>query len=819
MSVYARCFNKVLILCLITAAVATFNCWMELLNFCRCLENVSAGQYVVDCSNSGLYSVPQNIPKEATHLYFDNNNLNYLQRNSFPVQYLRLEVLSIRNNKLKKLSSGSFENLCNLKQLFLYNNSLQYKDSLPKSLFIPLRTTMKILDIRMNIPSHGLRFLGYPKSVAELHNLEELRMDIVRNRTLSQEYSNMSMLQKLIFAGGSSNVTYLDDNAFNAMSTLNISEINLSGLDIGFIGPLTFSSLSFLRQLDLSNNLDIYINLGNIAESLRKTSVRILRLNNTGIGNPSNPTSILKKFCNLSLEELIFDNNFIHHLGSIFRDCFSNMRVLSLADNYLLTNLHLIRNIMFLENLVGLNFSYQNTISHSRPNENRYDRLVLSRRKREEHMCMKDMACPLAPPPNLLWIDLSHSGLFTVNVPKIVLLSNSTLKYFKASYCGIQTMGYPLYCPRTHTSPQIQTIDLNNNNLQCITASMFNQSITNCNWNSLKRLHLKNNKLGQIEGNVCNKDKNNIFGFLEPLHSLMVLDISSNNLLSDKKLTVLQTLSEIQELDLSSNKFQNFSLNLKNFTKLRKLDLPFNKMQCLSKSTMFQLNKLQKLKQRHLTIHVDLSGNLFTCECECLSFFHWMTTTNVYLLNNKTYECRFSNKRRVTLNKLSPIVAQLESDCYGLKWLNIYIASELSVYFLILVLCFTFRNRHTLKYMYWRLGLNRQTARLDGKQYLYNAFISYEHRDAKFFLIRKLLPKLETPDTKLKFCIAQRDFVVVVAIVDNIMRAMDRSKKIIFIISQYFLTSNWCKEELRIAHQYVYFIFASPSAISVSFFM
>ena len=122
----------------------------------------------------------------------------------------------------------------------MYNNSLQYKDSLPELLFTPLRTTMKILDIRMNIPSYGLRFLGYPRSVAELHNLEELRMDIVRNRTLPKEYCNMSRLKKLIFAGGRSNVIYLDDNAFNAMSTLNISEINLSGLDIGFIGSQTF---------------------------------------------------------------------------------------------------------------------------------------------------------------------------------------------------------------------------------------------------------------------------------------------------------------------------------------------------------------------------------------------------------------------------------------------------------------------------------------------------------------------------------------------------------------------------------------------------
>ena len=406
---------------------------------------------------------------------------------------------------------------------------------------------------------------------------------------------------------------------------------------------------------------------------------------------------------------------------------------------------------------------------------------------------------------------------FSLRVPLCLLRAGLYLFILAVGFILCGSRLYLAVYTYNLASPQIQTIDLNNNNLQCITASMFNESITNCNWNSLKRLHLRNNKLGQIEGNVCNRDKNNIFGFLESLHNLMVLDISSNKLLSDKKLTVLQTLSQIQELDLSSNKFQNFSLNLKNFTKLRKLDLSFNNIQCLSKSAMFQLNKLQKLKQRNLTIEVDLSGNLFNCECECLSFFQWMTTTNIYLLNNKTYECRFSNKRRVRLNKLSSIVAQLESDCYGLKWLNFYIASELSIYFLILVLCLVFRNRHTLKYLYWRLILNRQTARLDGKQYLYNAFISCEHRDAKFFLIRKLLPKLETPDTKLKFCIAQRDFVVGVAIVDNIMRAMDRSKKVIFIISQYFLTSNWCKEELRIAHQVCLYFFASSSTFSVSF--
>ena len=111
--------------------------------------------------------------------------------------------------------------------------------------------------------------------------------------------------------------------------------------------------------------------------------------------------------------------------------------------------------------------------------------------------------------------------------------------------------------------------------------------------------------------------------------------------------------------------------------------------------------------------------------------------------------------------------------------------------------------RHEIWYMYLRIKLNRQklAALLNQKNYKYTAFVSCDHRDAKYFVIRRLLSNLETPQTNFKFCIAQRDFIVGATIIGNIMAAMHNSRKIIFIISQYFLTSKWCKEELVIAHQ------------------
>ena len=101
------------------------------------------------------------------------------------------------------------------------------------------------------------------------------------------------------------------------------------------------------------------------------------------------------------------------------------------------------------------------------------------------------------------------------------------------------------------------------------------------------------------------------------------------------------------------------------------------------------------------------------------------------------------------------------------------------------------------------MKLNRHKLRsiLDTQNYTYSAFISCDHRDAKYFVYRKLLPNLENPETKLQFCIAQRNFLVGATILDNIMRAINKSRKVIFIVSQYFLASKWCQEELMIAHQ------------------
>ena len=345
-------------------------CPHKTLIMCRCTQNAS--KYVVDCSNVRLSFVPRGIPASVTHLFLDYNNIYNLKKGSFPKKKKQLKVLSIKHNRMKKIEAGVFQHTPNIQELDLYNNSLEYENSLPEPLFEPLNTSLKILDIRMNMMNNTLNY-KYPNSVGNLKMLTELRMDCLRDKPLPFEYSNLKNLKKLIFQGGRHDIFSLGNDIFDTISLLNVSEINLAGLNLRIIGKDTFSKMKMVRKIDLSNNPELGIHLADIAPSLHNTSIRVLNLNNVGLVNTLySATDILKEFCRLHLEELTLDNNYFHYkdVEPIFSKCFSKLTILSLSDNYVLLGINVIADIMKLKHLVGLNISNQMTLLDIVPPKN-----------------------------------------------------------------------------------------------------------------------------------------------------------------------------------------------------------------------------------------------------------------------------------------------------------------------------------------------------------------------------------------------------------------------------------------------------------------
>ena len=459
---------------------------------CRC--SGIQDTFVVDCSNTGLESVPKGIPSRTTNLFLNNNKIRVLLNDSFSQSKGRLPnliKLSIRSNKLRKIEINALRGLVNLKMLDLYDNNLQFKDSYPKSVFVPISQSLKVLDIRRNLLG-DIDEMNYPASVGEVLGLGELRIDCLRNRSLPMEYGKLKNLAKISFSDGRKQVRFVGDDMFKAVSALGITDIDFAGLDIAVIGNNTFLNLPRLKILDLSNNYMVGNHIKNIIPSLKNTSIETLKLNNTGMGQMGLPDlmTTLKKLGDLHLKQLTIDNNMLTTLDPIFSDHFPDLEVLSLGCNFLADALSLRYDILKMKHLIGLNVSWQQkytkqppfmTLSVLGPILNASSLPVPV-----DVICLPGMACPLTLPPKLQWIDLSHSNYGTIRLPELVLLQNTTLKSFDVSYNGIHFIEKPMYCVKT-VVPQIETMNFNDNALKCVNSSF----LRHCNWSSMKRVFFK----------------------------------------------------------------------------------------------------------------------------------------------------------------------------------------------------------------------------------------------------------------------------------------------------------------------------------------
>ncbi|XP_037267542.1 LOW QUALITY PROTEIN: toll-like receptor 2 [Falco rusticolus] len=82
----------------------------------------------------------------------------------------------------------------------------------------------------------------------------------------------------------------------------------------------------------------------------------------------------------------------------------------------------------------------------------------------------------------------------------------------------------------------------------------------------------------------------------------------------------------------------------------------------------------------------------------------------------------------------------------------------------------------------------------------YHAFISYSRADAGW-VRQELLQRLENIVPPYRLCIHERDFTPGRWIIENIVENIERSAKVIFILSRSFVDSEWCNYELYFAHQ------------------
>ncbi|XP_041635751.1 toll-like receptor 2 type-2 [Cheilinus undulatus] len=307
-------------------------------------------------------------------------------------------------------------------------------------------------------------------------------------------------------------------------------------------------------------------------------------------------------------------------------------------------------------------------------------------------------------------------------------------------------------------------------------------------------------------------------------HTLRYLNISG------AKLTAITSClpTTLEVLDLSNNDLKSFSLDL---PVLRELYLSGNKILSLPNGQLFP--NLQTLIIQSNTMnmfgHSDLQSysrlqnlqagqNKFVCSCDFVNFLQ-----SVF---KDAGEVRITDKKESYVCD-SPLYLQGEPvgrvhlsvvECHRVLFVSVSCGVALCVALLVSILLWRLHVFWYLK-MTWAWvkakrssRRRRKRDRMDTEALLsFDAFVSYSERDASW-VENYLVPELEEPRENigdslstpsprpLTLCLHKRDFLPGNWIIDNIISAMERSRRTIFVLSENFVQSDWCRYELDFSH-------------------
>ncbi|NXN94861.1 TLR22 protein, partial [Rhinopomastus cyanomelas] len=336
-------------------------------------------------------------------------------------------------------------------------------------------------------------------------------------------------------------------------------------------------------------------------------------------------------------------------------------------------------------------------------------------------------------------------------------------------------------------------------------------------WPSLQTLHLSQNSLSDLE--MTGKS-------LSHLRNLTLLDISQNNFgeipdvcewpknlkhlnLSSTQIPRVTTCipPTLEVLDVSANNLREFRLQLPS---LKELFLAQNQLKTLpgaapipslvvmsvrrNKLNSFSKEEFESFRKMEL---LDASDNNFICSCEFLSFIHHQAGIEQVLVGwPDKYICD------------SPLVVRgAQVGAVHLSLMECHRSLVVSlicvlVFLVILALVAVGHKYHAVWYlrMTWAwLQAKRKPKRALPKDVCYDAFVSYSENDSDW-VENTMVRELEQACPPFRLCLHKRDFVPGKWIVDNIIDCIEKSHKTLFVLSEHFVQSEWCKYELDFSH-------------------
>ncbi|KAK9525112.1 hypothetical protein VZT92_017446 [Zoarces viviparus] len=708
-----------------------------------------------NCSHGGLTRVPA-VPDGALTLDLSFNDITVVTGDDL-TGHARLGSLSLHGNKLAVIHPSAFDSLWGLEELDLSNNQLT---ALNHRWFSKLGALQEL-----NLLHNPYRCLGSPPVFQRLVRLRRLGFGGPALEELKRgDLSGVTQLEELTVHAN--NLTRYETGTLADVWPLGRVTLSLRGpfltniaLASAVLGDVSYpETWLILEDLHLMRNQSVQPSREVARRRVRKMTFRNLSVSDEAIAD------LLVAVDGAPLTSLFLDGVTLTGEGRWERARWTDHKSI---DEFFLRNAKVLKVFQFAS-LLGLQFLLQYPRKLSVINSQVFVMPCLTSRLLV----------------NLQYLDLSDNLLTDLTLVETLCDGDGTLKDLRV----LNLSGNAL---KSLSTMNRQVTKLSKLTHLDISRNGYSSMPQGCSWPStLRYLNISRAKLTTITPCLP--------------ATLEVLDLSNNDL---KSFTLL--LPALRELHLSGNKLLRLPPGCL-FPNLQTLTIQSNTLNMFDRSDLQSYRRLQDLQA---------GQNKFVCSCD---FVHFLQSAvqgggGVHLTDGEeSYVCDsplYLQGEPVGRVQLSVVV------CHRVLFVSVSCGVALVVGILVCVLLWRLHAFWYLKMTWVWLRAKRSSRgrrqRRDGVEteelLSYDAFVSYSERDASW-VENFLVPELEEPRENdedsvnhraprpLTLCLHKRDFLPGHWIVDNIMSAMERSRHTVFILSENFVKSDWCRYELDFSH-------------------
>ncbi|XP_007439064.1 toll-like receptor 3 isoform X1 [Python bivittatus] len=781
---------------------------------------------MADCSHLKLTQIPSYLPADITALDISHNQLKTLPPTNL-TKYNQLVYLNVGFNSVSKLERQLCLSLPLLKILRLEHNQLHtfHGDVFTSCTNLrELNLGFNILDAK-NDPFKNLKNLTF--------------LDVSHNQLRSTRLGSQQQLESLQELVMSQNhISELKKEDLYFLSNSSLKRLDLSLNPLKEFQPGCFHAIGNLYGLDLNN-----IPLGpdgteKLCLELSGTKIQSLSMSKVQLSRISNSTFSGMSKTNLTILNL--SNNYLSVIENVSFIYFANLKKLNLMNNNItklfshsLYGLHSL-NYLNLENshvrIIDSAFQWLTHLNYLIMDGNKFLEITPYTFKGLENLKNLTLSqCNISSITNMTFSSLANSSLQFLSLTKAGITSIkpkafSWLRQLKMLDLGLNNIKQNLTGQEFQGLSNIEILYLSYNYQLNLTSESFtlipslrklrmrkvrcsNLAITPSPFRKLKNLTI----LDMGNNNIANiKD-----GIFDGLHQLEILDLQHNNLARlwkhdnpDGPVLFLKDLPNLRLLDLESNGFDEIpNKAFHGLSQLRSLNLDSNNLNLLPKFLFDNLTSLSFLSlQKNLITAVDeevfgavfrhlkelnMGSNPFDCTCDSIAWFvNWLNSSKIYISDLNNYQCNTPPKYHFNM------VAQFDTSlCDSVPFKLVYILCTTFVSFLIFIALLVHFEGWRIKFM-WTVAVNRVLGHKEidrpQQQFEYDAYIIHAKKD-KNWVSKNFITLEENNQPAIRFCLEERDFEAGVSEFEAIINSMQRSRKIIFIVTEHLLKDPWCK--------------------------